>query len=919
MLKKSIIIFEDNPDHLDQINLSFHKSGNYFNFTAFASPDQLPDLRNPAFHCDLIICSYSLIKGKETQLLQNPQVKDKIPVIIISSMVSRRAEKFLIKAGAFDYYVKSPELFKLLPELSRRALREWDNIIARRTAEIKLLRAQDKYQLVTENINDVIWEIDVDFNHYLFISDSVAWFLGYDPSEFLKKNFIESIHNESITEISNLKENIAAQLKIGVKPSSVLIDLELKFLHKDGSFRWGNMRGFLVANDKNEVLAICGITRNITGQKIAEKQLQIQETFFQTLIEQAPLAIVILDNKDYIKQVNNQFLDLFGYTKEDCTGAHINTLIVPEELKDEGAYLSRVVGEGEYISTETMRRNKSGKLIDVQIQGKMVTLNESNLGVFGIYQDISKRKEYEKRLQKLSERLLLATSSASIGIWDFDLKTKKLVWESEMFILHEISKQAIANLMEEWKKIVVEEDRDNLNFVFNQELFTNENFETVYRISSFEGKIKHMRLFASVFFDEHEKPSRIVGCCWDITNEIENAELNKKIEISAKVANIKQQFLANMSHEIRSPMTGILGMIDLLMRTPLNDQQKFYVETIRKSSDGLHHIVNDILDLSKIEAGKMVIKPVLYSLRESGKTIYSLFHALAEQKGLKLSLYFDPELPEKIYADENRISQILSNLISNAIKFTQKGEVKLSYQKIKEDDSHVTLKISVSDTGIGISQSDRNKLFSIFSQLDNSDTRNYEGAGLGLSISDKLASLMNARIDVESEPAKGSTFSLILKCLKTFEKLPADNRYVRPDSVQKENFDFNVLLVEDKATNQMVISLMLNELGCQVDLAVNGKEALDKLDIHKHDFVFMDIQMPVMDGLKASEELRKIYSKKQLPPIIGLSAKAMEGDAEFYISKGMDDYLTKPVTSEILKKCILKWSPVLQKRRVIEK
>jgi PAS domain S-box-containing protein len=919
MSKKSIIIFEDNPDHLDQINLSFHKSRSYFNFTAFASPDQLPDLSSPAFHCDLIICSWSLIKERESQLLQNPQIKDKIPVIILSSLAARGAEKSLKKAGVFDYYVKSPEVIQLLPELSRRALREWESIIARKTAEVKLLQAQEKYQLVTENINDVIWEIDVDFNRYLFISDSIAWFLGYDPSEFLKKNFKDSIHIESTEEINILKSNIAAQLKEGKKPSSVMIDLEVKFLHKDGNTRWGNMRGFLVANENNEVLAICGITRNITGQKIAEKQLQIQETFFQTLIEQAPLAIVILDNKDFIKQVNNQFIDLFGYSKEECTGAHINKLIVPEELKDEGAYLSRVVGEGEYISTETMRRNKSGDLIDVQIQGKMVTLNESNLGVFGIYQDISKRKEYEKRLQKLSERLLLATSSASIGIWDFDLKTKKLVWESEMFILHEISKQAIANLMDEWENIVVKEDRENLNFIFNQELLANENFETVYRISSSEGKIKHMRLFASVFFDENDKPGRIVGCCWDITNEIENTELNKKIEISAKVANIKQQFLANMSHEIRSPMTGILGMIDLLMRTPLNDQQKFYVETIRKSSDGLHHVVNDILDLSKIEAGKMVIKPVLYNLREAGNTIYSLFKALAEQKGLKLSLHFDPELPEKIYADENRISQILSNLISNAIKFTHEGEVKLIYQKLSEDGRHVTLKISVSDTGIGISDSDRSKLFSIFSQLDNSDTRNYEGTGLGLSISDKLASLMNARIDVESKAGKGSIFSLILKCPKIGETSPVYGDETNTEVNKKENFDFNVLLVEDKATNQMVISLMLNEIGCHVDLAVNGKEALEKLDIHKHDFVFMDIQMPVMDGLRASEELRKIYSKKQLPPIIGLSAKAMEGDAEFYISKGMDDYLTKPVTSEILKKCILKWRPVIQKRKLVEK
>ncbi len=919
MLNKSIILFEDNPEHSYQINSRFNNYRNSYDLRIIASPDDFSELKISSLHCDLIICSWSLIKGKEDQLLHNPQIKDKIPVIILLSVADAGAEKAILKAGAFDCYVKSPEFFHLLPEIVSRALREWCNIIARKTTEVKLLQAQDKYQMVTENINDVIWEIDVNFNQYLFISESISWFLGYEPSEFLNLSFNSSIQKESLKEINKLRRNIAAQLRKGKDPRSILIDIELKFFHKDGSTRWGKVHGFLVANEKNELLAICGITRNITGQKIAEKQLQIQETFFQTLIEQAPLAIVVLDNNDNIQQVNNQFLNLFGYTKKECMGAQINKLIVPEKLKDEGAYLSKVVGEGEYISTETIRRNKSGDLIDVQIQGKMVTLNDSNLGVFGIYQDISKRKEYEKRLQKLSERLLLATSSASIGIWDYDLKTRKLVWESEMYILHGISKQAIGNLMEEWENIVVDEDRKNLKFIFNQELSARENFEAVYRISFAEGKIKHMRLFASVFFDENDKPSRIVGCCWDITNEIENTELNKKIEISAKVANIKQQFLANMSHEIRSPMTGILGMIDLLMHTPLNDQQQFYLETIRKSSNGLLHVVNDILDLSKIEAGKMVIKPVLHNLRESGNAIYSLFKAIAEQKGLNLNLYFDPELPEKIYADENRISQILSNLISNALKFTHQGYVTINYQKADEDDFNITLKISVTDTGIGISDSDRSKLFSIFSQLDNSDTRNYDGAGLGLSISDKLASLMNARIDVESKPGEGSTFSLVLKCPKIQKKLIEGEGFEDLNELKKEIFEFNVLLVEDKTTNQMVISLMLKEIGCNVDLAVNGQDALDKLNIDKHDFVFMDIQMPVMDGLKASEELRRIYGKNQLPPIIGLSAKAMEGDAEFYISKGMDDYLTKPVTSEILWKCIRKWSPVIKKRKAVEK
>jgi PAS domain S-box-containing protein len=844
--------------------------------------------------------------------------ENKIPVIFLSDKKNARLKNKLLKKGAYNFLVKSPELFTFLPEFSLSALREYENRAARKTAEFELLQIRSKYQMVTENINDVVWELSLDFKKYLFVSDSITWFLGYEPGEFLRQNFNDIIHKESLEEINILKKSVIRQLNQGKDPRSILIDLDVKFIHEDGSIRWGKVRGFLVSNNKNEVLAICGITQDITRQKIAEKQLKIQETFFQSLIEQAPLAIAILDTNDRIQQVNDQFLKMFGYTKRECLNARLNELIVPDNRHKEGEYLSRVVAEGEYVSTETMRKDKSGNLIDVQIQGKMVTLNESQLGVFGIYQDISKRKHYEKRLQQLSERLLLATSSASIGIWDFNLRTRKLVWESEMFTLHNIGKQAIINPMDEWEAIVLEEDKEKLNFIFNRELPESENFQTVYRIMHPDEKIRHIRLFASVYFDEHDEPSRLVGCCWDITNEVENAELNKKIEISAKVADIKQQFLANMSHEIRSPMTGILGMIDLLMRTSLNDQQKFYVETIRKSSDGLHQIVNDILDLSKIEAGKMMIKPAHFNLRDSGNTLYSLYHAIAEQKGLDFVFYFDDDLPEKVFADENRIGQIISNLLSNAIKFTSEGYVKLSYDKQEEDKNSITLKISVTDTGIGIRESDRKNLFSMFSQLDNSDTRNYEGTGLGLSISDKLAQLMNASIEVESEPGKGSVFSLIVKCPKKPGKVMSVDSIEKKELSGGDKFDFNVLLVEDKVTNQMVISLMLSEIGCNVDLANNGKDALEKVNPGKHDFVFMDIQMPVMDGMRASEEIRRMHNSVELPLIIGLSAKAMEGDAEYYISRGMDDYLTKPVTTEVLQKCLRKWSPVVREKKTLK-
>lgn len=907
MVKKKIVFIERDEAHFERIQNAFNGIEDEFEVSIFPN---LAAYHQRAFRGTVIDLIFSGIPDIEiTNWLRQLKVKSHppIPVVFISEQGSEELAVSLVKKGAMDFFTLNENFFSELPSIVRRILREWENVQARQSAETELRKVESKYRKVAEMVNDVIWELDINFKHYQFIGDSITGFLGYTPEEFLKMEFVQTIHPDSIQHIEKKRKQFLIKLREGADPLSMLVNMEICFIHKDGSTRWGEARGFVVTNDKNQIVAISGVTRNITEQKNAEKQLSIKDAFFATLIREAPMAIVVLDKQDVIQEVNNHFLELFEYKAEDCIGLPVNDIIVPDNKKEEGNSLTQVAAVGDHINVETVRQTKSGKLIDVHIMGQPVVLNDSLLGVFGIYQDISKRKEYEKRLKKLSERLLLATRAANVGIWDYSLESKELLWEEEMYELHGVEKVEGVDLMKIWEAVVVENDKALFNFIFTEKIFIKENFDKTYRINGPDGKIRHIKLFASVHFDSMQQPARVVGCCWDITNEIENAELNKKIEISSKVANIKQQFLANMSHEIRSPMTGILGMLDLLMRSPLDDQQLFYAETIKKSSDGLLHIVNDILDLSKIEAGKMIIKPRLYNVRSSAQTIFSLFRALAQQKNIDLQLEIDPNLPSHIYADENRVSQVVTNLLSNAIKFTEKGWVKVSYEKIREDEESLVIRISVADSGIGISDEDVEKLFKMFSQLDSSDTRNYDGAGLGLSISERLAELMNARIDVHSHLGEGSTFSFTMSCPKIKHTSPKPEEQ-EADEQMPEKLPYRVLLVEDKVTNQMVISLMLKEIGCTVDVASNGQEALDTIAPGKYDFVFMDVQMPVMDGLTAVKKLRMKFRESELPYIIGLSAKAMEGDPEYHITRGMNDYLTKPVTTDILKKCLNRWS-----------
>jgi len=902
---KNILIIEDTESHIEMIKQAFQKSPAPFKINYCTSvAETLSYLNNET--PDLIVSDCRLPDGHGEFLLDENKIRGRVPVVYMSSQGNELLAVSLIKKGALDYLVKDDALFRNLPSIINRAFREWDNILARKKAEEDLLYAESKYKLVTDNIHDLIWEMSVDLERVLFISPSVTEFLGYSEKEFIATPFMHLITAESRHVIQNLKSAYREHLRQGAPPKSFSIHIELEFIHKDGSIRWGEARGFLTVNERNQVTSINGVTRNITTQKAAEKQLKIQEAYFQTLIQEAPLAIVILNRDDTIRQVNKAFMTMFEYGADECVGNYINDLIVPEDLKKEGEKLAGDILTGKYVSTETIRNTKSGNHINVAIHGGPVLFDGKYIATFGIYKDITLHKRTEEHLQKITDRLILATSAASIGIWDYDIKSRKLVWDEEMYKLHETAPNDKGDLMKTWEGLVMDEDKALMDFIFTQKSFHRKGFENVYRLLSESRNVKYIRLFARVHFDENREAIRIIGCCLDITSQMENAELSKQVEISNRVAHIKQQFLANMSHEIRSPVTGILGMADLLMKTDLNPKQKFYVETLMSSSDSLLEIVNDILDLSKIEAGKMSIKPDWFNLKETGESIFNLFQALTQQKNLQFSFEYDKMLPSFVYGDKHRISQIITNLVSNAIKFTEKGWVKIRFYCLENHPDFYSIELSVEDSGIGISKKDMEKLFNLFSQVDNSDTRNYDGSGLGLAISQRLAELMLAKINVVSKPGKGSNFSFRFISPKTNEVVSRPVKDKIGFNSGSKNFpSCNILLVEDKKTNQMVISMMLEEYGHKVEIAPNGQVALDMIKPGKYDFVFMDIQMPVMDGLTTVRKLRASFPEDQLPVIIGLSAKAMEGDPEYYITRGMNDYLTKPVSSDILQQCIM--------------
>jgi PAS domain S-box-containing protein len=453
------------------------------------------------------------------------------------------------------------------------------------------------------------------------------------------------------------------------------------------------------------------------------------------------------------------------------------------------------------------------------------------------------------------------------------------------------SKKSLDKMLKWVYKVAITGQSDTI------EAFFSDITDRWYSISAYSPEKYH---FAAIFTDIHER-------------KVAELELSKAKEQAEAANKAKSEFLANMSHEIRTPINGIVGMIDLTLLTGLNDEQRENLQLVKSCSGTLLNVINDILDFSKMEAGKLVIRNTDFNIKRLIDETVRAHSVRAGNKGLELVYMFTSDIPEYLSGDPDRLQQILNNLISNAVKFTEKGEITVGARKTDAPVGYAEILFSVSDTGIGISEGNIKRLFQSFSQIDGSFTRKFGGTGLGLVISKQLVEKMGGRIWVESIEGSGSTFYFTIKFKKGSK--PAGKQPLYPAFVNSFN-TLKILLAEDDRVSRTVLSRMLEKRGHSVDLAESGLEAVAAVERKKYDVILMDIQMPGMGGIEATARIREREGLNVHTPVIALTAFALQGDREKFLALGMDEYISKPVKMDELFSTIDKVFEVRGEQRI---
>lgn len=646
-------------------------------------------------------------------------------------------------------------------------------------------------------------------------------------------------------------------------------------------------------------------------------------------LEDAPLAAAYLDREGRILRGNAHFVTLLGCAVDAVKKRLLSDLVGDEtEARELQSALQR---QWSFALDLHLRIRGGDTPLFIRLSGHKPKGQEGTLIYLTDLSDFNSQLEAARAaLEDLRQRYEIAVDGA-MGVWEWHVGAETVYHSPYVRRILGYPEGQYQPTLEFWQSIIHPEDQAHYGTRLNQQLREGKAFDLEYRVKTADGDYIWLHDRGSLMRDEDGQPVRMAGSLEDVTARVhfeqdlkasrkqmatqaarmaELAEdLAQERNRAESAAKAKADFLATMSHEIRTPLNSVIGMTGLLVDTELDEEQRRYARAARRSGEHLLHLVNDILDFSKLEAGKMTLEAIPFDLHEGVEDVLGMMRESAKEKGLSLRLDWDDAIFRYLRGDIARLRQVLLNLVGNAIKFTEKGEVCLRIESLPAQDGEQKLYFSVEDTGIGIAEDKIGTLFQEFQQADTSTTRRFGGTGLGLVISQRIVHLMGGEIMVKSVAGQGSVFSFS-SCFERAsederQKLMRDAELAAQD--QAQTTPLRVLIAEDSVTNQMLIRAMLEKLGHRADIVTNGIEAIAAVRELPYDIVLMDSQMPVMDGITATQQIRALSGECAQLPIIALTADVMGSARERFLKAGMDDYLTKPVEVGRLRAVLRQW------------
>ena len=683
---------------------------------------------------------------------------------------------------------------------------------------------------------------------------------------------------------------------------------EILNYNKNGVKFWLRIQGQAIRNNKGELTGFFAMEEDITKEKEDQEKLKEYESHFRKAFEKIGDNVWehdFITGKTYFSNTSNHLL---GYQIDEFTdNADLwwNRTYDDDRLMLEQNDAKYRLGEIDHHILEYRMLNKDGSVRWVMDRGVVIdsTKDGKPLKIIGTHTDITERKQAEELLQREEQKYRNIIANMNLGLLEVDTEENVIFTNQSFCDMSGYDYDELIN--KRASHIYVKEE--NIELIESKNEARKRGSLDAYEIAvkNKRGQLRWWLISGAPRYNDAGDLVGSIGIHLDITDQKQlETDLIEAREHAEESTRSKEVFLANMSHEIRTPMNAILGMANQLTKTKLDSKQHFYLDTINSASENLLVIINDILDLSKIEAGKLNLESIGFEPKAVVSRAMQVMMHKAEEKGLSITnTNCDTALSPVLMGDPYRLNQVLLNLISNAIKFTEKGYIDLSCTVIKNTAISQTILVEVKDTGIGMDELFVNNLFEKFSQEDVSVTRRYGGTGLGMSICKDLIALMGGEIIVKSKKGEGTSVSFKVEFAKgSLHHLPSKETF----SINKDMLaNKKILVVDDNNMNRLVAKTILNNYGAIISEAVNGKEAIDLLQQNEIDLVLMDIQMPVMGGMEATKIIRNEISRSL--PVIALTANAIKGDNEKCIEGGMNAYLSKPFKEEDLLQIVSFW------------